>query len=53
MLWPNKNFILTVRTVDANVQYLRNVVLSFEKGPNGQNNSPLGSHQLIKKSPSP
>ena len=33
------------------VQYLQNVVFSFEKGSNGQKYSSSGSHHLIKKSP--
>ena len=32
-----------------NNQYLQNVVFSFEKGWNGQNHSPSGSHHLIKE----
>ena len=35
-----------------NVQYLQNVVFSFEGGSNGQNHSSSGSHHLIKKFPS-
>ena len=34
-----------------NVQYLQNVIFSFEKGSNSQNHSTLGSHQPIKKIP--
>ena len=33
------------------VQYLQKVVFSFEKGLNGQNHSPSGSHILIKNTP--
>ena len=33
-----------------NVQYLQNVVFSFEKGLNGQNYSSSDFHHLIKKS---
>ena len=33
------------------VQYLQNIVFSFEKGSNSQNYSSSGSHQPIKKSP--
>ena len=35
-----------------NVQYLQNVVFSFEKGLNGQNHSSSGSHHPTQKSPS-
>ena len=31
------------------IQYLQNVVFSFEKGSNGQNHSSSGSHHQIKK----
>ena len=34
-----------------NVQYLQNVVFSFEKGLSGQNHSLSDSHHLIEKSP--
>ena len=34
------------------VQYLQNIVFSFEGGSNGQNQSSSGSHHLIKKFPS-
>ena len=37
--------------VNANVQYLQNVVFSFEKVLSGQNHSLLDSHHLIEKSP--
>ena len=33
------------------VQYLQNIVFSFEKGSNSQNHSSSDSHHLIKKSP--
>ena len=33
------------------VQYLKKVVFSFEKGSDGQNHSSLASHHSIKKSP--
>ena len=33
------------------VKYLQNVVFTFEKGSNGQNNSCLSTHHPIKKSP--
>ena len=34
------------------VQYLQNIVFSFEGGSNGQNHSSSGSHHLVKKFPS-
>ena len=35
----------------VNVQYIQNVVFSFQKGTNGLNDSSLDSHHLSKKIP--
>ena len=59
---PAKTFILTsyflytqvmLILILINVQYLQNVLFSFEKSLNGQIHSPLDSHHQIKKVLSP
>ena len=42
---------VTLLFILINVQYLQNVVFSFEKGLSGQNHSLSDSHHLIEKSP--
>ena len=37
--------------ISINVQYLQNVVFSFEKGSSGQSHSLSGSHHPVEKSP--
>ena len=37
--------------ISINVQYLQNIVFSFEKGPNGQNQYSSDSHNHLKKIP--
>ena len=45
---------MIINKVDLiDVQYLQNVLFSFEKSLNGQNHSPLDSHHHIKKILSP
>ena len=62
MLSANKNFIFSFRhcfctitlfahmliLIFIEIQFLRNVVFTFEKGSNGQNHSSSDSHRQIK-----